>query len=86
MVEFGQPVLYSIDGNNDKDSLCLCVPQKNFGKGADLEGLSQSHGMGKDATKAIRNTILFQGLDDVVVEEPNPSYLVRFSRSRKLRR
>ena len=59
--------------------------QEDVDEGDHLEGLAETHAVRQDAAEALTSSEPFLRLDDVVVEEPDASDLVRFGHRRKLR-
>ena len=51
------------------------VPEKHVTERHDLDGLSQTHGVGQDAAEALALVEPLGGLDDVVVQETDATDL-----------
>ena len=85
VVELSQPVLDRVDRHDAQHLPAARVRQEDVDEGDHLEGLAETHAVRQDAAEALTSSEPFLRLDDVVVEEPDASDLVRFGHRRKLR-
>ena len=75
VLKLANPVLKGVDGNHTEDMLGWGAAEEDFNKANNLQGLSQSHGVGQNAPKAGRRIELFQRFNNVVIEKSDSTNL-----------
>ena len=84
VVELGQPVLDRVDRHDAEHLPAARARKEDVDEGDDLEGLAEPHAVRQDASESLAATEPLLRLNDVVVQEPDASDLMRLCHRRQL--
>lgn len=63
--------------HNGKDSFGWSVAEEDVDEGDNLQSFPQTHAVGQDTAKATTGLKPLQGLNQVIIQEPDPTNLTR---------
>lgn len=63
--------------HNGKDSFGWCVAEEDIDEGDHLQSFPQTHAVGQDTAKATTGLKPLQGLNQVIIQKPDPTNLTR---------